>query len=152
MCDVDLDGERCAVWEEGPAVMSTETFKGRSHECSCCGATIHRGEVYLRHSNLFEGNWSRERACFACWWSREAFAEEHEGLRWPPAQFDEMLWNCIIDNRDRRDPWRPHLAAIYRRRRMSPMGRRIAARRHEAHRVRRGRTSWLFPWGRPVAA
>lgn len=151
MCDYDGDAEPCTVWREEPAIMSTAHFKGRPHECDSCGTTIARGDPYLRHANLFEGRWSSEKMCFACWWSREAFFEDH-GSYQPPSGLWNMLQECIGENDDPLDKWRPHFAALKRRFRLTPQGRAHWARQKEYARRRRGRRSWLYPYGKPEAA
>lgn len=154
MCSLDL--EPCDVWEEEPRIMSRAHFKGRPHECDGCGSIIKRGDPYLAHSNLFEGKWSREKMCFACWWSLEVFAEAH-GQRFAPSMLWGQLQDCIGENDDPLDEWRPHLAALKKRFRASAQGRRRAAREREERRRRRARTSWSlragdsppFPWPSP---
>src|SRR5882757_2128851 len=121
MCDIEFD-ETCPVFEEEASIMSTDTYKGRPHLCSSCGVPIRRGDVYMRHSDLFEGSWSRERMCFLCWWSREKFCDEHR-VTFAPSMLEQLLRECIIDNSDRKDPWRGDLAALLKRERMTAPGR-----------------------------
>lgn len=133
----------CDVWEEEPRIMSTASYKGRLHECTGCNAVIKRGDPYIAHSNLFEHEWSREKMCFACWWTRAVFADAHEGQLFAPGALWDTLQECISENADPDDVWRPYFAAMKARFRMSPAGRRNWARKAEEHRRHRGRTSWL---------
>lgn len=146
MCSFgDLDP--ATIWEEEPAIMSRATYKGRLHECDGCGLVIKRGDPYLRHSNLYEGSWTREKMCFWCWWTRKVFADAHEGMLFQPSALWETLQECIGENDDDEDPWRWYFATLKRRFRMSPAGRRQATRKREERRRRRGRTSWSLRAG-----
>lgn len=123
--------------------MSRAHFKGRLHECDGCYATIKRGDPYLAHSNLFEHTWSREKLCFACWLTREQFAEAH-GQSFAPHMLRDQLQQCIDENDKRGDPWRPLLAALLRRRRLTRRGRLFWFHQKEGFRLFRARRSWAL--------
>ncbi len=107
MCDFgDLDP--CVIWEEAPAIAR------KWHRCDGCASLIAPGDAYLRHASLYDGNWTREAECFACWWIREDFGEAHR-MRPLPSQLSYDLVECGADQPD--SEWRPHLASFRRRNR-----------------------------------
>lgn len=112
MCSIDLDP--CTVWDESVATARTP------HTCDGCGARILPGTAYLRHANLYKGKWTREAACFACWWARETFVSAH-GQSFAPSMLAEMLRECVDTDRPWWGPkerlWRSLLAGILRRQR-----------------------------------
>ena len=93
----------------------------KAHSCSGCGATIQKGEAYCRLFYVADHSASSEKECFACWWTRHEFWEAHSGGPLPWA-LEEYLHECIEG--DRSSPWRPHLAALKRRWRVSDTARR----------------------------
>lgn len=114
MCGLDLDP--CTLWEEKPVTARAW------HLCDGCGCLIEPGQPYLRHANLFEGEFSREAMCFACWFIREEFAEAHHQTFAPSALYDTLL-DCGAGDPD--SEWRTHLAVMMRRVRR---GRRVRER------------------------
>lgn len=116
MCEVSFD-DYAEVWDEEPR------RAGKPHVCDACGMPIAKGEPHLSHASLFEDGWTRERMCFACWWARETFVEAHK-VNFTPGVLIETLRDCIIDNEDHEDPWRPVLASILARHRRSAAWRR----------------------------
>lgn len=107
MCDIEFDGA-CAVWEE-------RTVRARkSHRCQCCGLPVEVGEFYLRHFSVYDGDASDEALCFTCWWVREEFEQEH-GVGITPSGFFEMLRDCVVNDGDHDNKWRPYLALIQKR-------------------------------------
>lgn len=106
MCSLDLDA--APVWNEHAV------FARKPHRCDCCNASIAPGVPYLRHSSLYDGSWRRESLCFPCWWSREVFADAHDGAP-TPGYFWQALQDCVGENDDELDVWRQHLAALKRR-------------------------------------
>lgn len=108
-------------------------------ECDGCHRLIGAHEAFYSIAILWQGSWSRERACFECWWTMKEFGDAHDIIT-SPDQLWQLLHDCIGENDDDDDVWRDHLAAMKRRYRASPRAR---ARAREAARRRRGRTSWL---------
>jgi hypothetical protein len=121
MCDVP-DGDGCDLWHEKARVAR------KAHECSACGSVIRPGDVYLVHFSLYEGDTNNEKCCFACWWAREQFEEAHECGIAPSALID-FLRECVVENDNRRDPWRAVLAPVLARYRTSDRLRRVRAKR-----------------------
>lgn len=115
-------------------------------ECDGCGRLISPHETFYSMAILFDSKWSRERACFECWWTMKEFGDAHNIIT-SPDQIWQLLQDCIGENDDDDDVWRDHLAALKKRFRMSPAGRRSAARKREERRIRRGRTSWSLRAG-----
>lgn len=111
----------CTVWRE------TARRARKPHQCDGCGIVIQSSEAYVSHFDIFDGVASSQAMCFGCWWSREAFAEAHE-QNFAPDFLWEALQECIGENNDPRDVWRPHFAAIKRRYRTSPSRRRSLER------------------------
>lgn len=110
MCSIDLD--RCEVWSETPR-------KARKpHGCNGCGIVIVPGQPYLVHFNIYDGDPTREAMCFACWCAREQFADAH-GQSIAPSILIEMLRECIGENDDEEDVWRPVLASVLSRYRVA---------------------------------
>ena len=118
--DLDL----CSVWREEPRKAR------KAHECDGCGAGIAPGDVYLVHANVFDGTATTEKMCAACWCVRQSFVEAHGQSR-PPSALAEMLRDCIGENDDADDQWRPLLASVLRRYRISPGRRARLAKRRE---------------------
>jgi hypothetical protein len=131
MCTLD-DGEQADIWREDVRVVMRPR---KQRECDGCGAVIGAGEPFIDHFDLYEGNANSEAGCFACWWTREVFADDHGGMRYPFGMLMEQLEQCIGENMRRvyrddsswpdsvanyDDEWRPHLAALKRRYRASP--------------------------------
>ena len=112
MCDL-YDLEPCTVWRETPRTAR------KQHRCDGCGAFIRPGEVYLAHFNVFEGEASNEKACFACWWALEDFGNHH-GQRMAPANLSWMLSDCYGGEgrgywTDEDRLWRRYHAALLKR-------------------------------------
>ncbi len=112
MCAIDL--EPCEVWRE------TVHLARRPHGCSCCGLPIGCGDPYVAHFSIFEGDVSNQALCAPCWFARAQFADAH-GTTPQPGYFMELLWECIVDNGDRADPWRLILAVLLKRVRRAKM-------------------------------
>lgn len=106
MCYIDL--EPCAMWSESPV------FARKTHECSACQSAITKGDPYLKHANVFDGEFTSEKMCFPCWFAREQFAEAH-GQSFVPSALISMLRDCVGKNDDEDDVWRPVLASVLRR-------------------------------------
>jgi hypothetical protein len=123
MCVIDL--EPCSVWRETPRKAK------KSYKCSGCGITIQPGEAYLENFSVFEGEASTEKACFGCWAAKQQFAEAH-GQDFAPSHLIEFLQDCIGENDDEEDVWRPVLAAVLARYRTSDQRRSRLAERREA--------------------
>ena len=114
MCTLDYD-VLVRVDTEDPRISRKE------HSCLGCGTTIRKGEAYCRVFYVSDGYGHSEKECFACWWTRREFWEEHGGGPMPWALEDELR-ECI--GGERRNPWRIHLAALRRRWRTSAPARR----------------------------
>lgn len=118
MCTLDYD-DPVAVYTERPRTAR------KPHTCVGCGAEIRIGEAYSYVSYVGDGTAHSEHECFWCWWTRTVFSEAHEGGPVPSGLWNELM-DCI--GGERTNPWRPHLAALKRRWRASPSGRRKLAR------------------------
>lgn len=116
MCEVsDLEG--CDVWSE-------RVVKARKkHRCSACRAMIEPGSPYGKHFSVYDGSITSEAICADCWFSRQQFEDEHQ-IGIVPSYLIEFLRDCIIDNRDHNDKWRPVLAGVLKRKRAAE---RVAA-------------------------
>lgn len=122
MCHVDFDGDYAKVWNETPRRAA------REHHCAGCGATIYRGETYLDHRS-FSDFWWTEAGCFWCWWAREMFVEAHGRQSFVFSELESRLRECISENDDAEDQWRPVLAALRWRFHRSPSFLRKVNRR-----------------------
>ncbi len=120
MCSLDL--EPCTVWRNTPRVAR------KAHECDCCSAPIAPATPYLDHFNVVDGSANTEKLCSACWFAWMQFGEAHEQMCTPSGLF-QMLRDCVGENDDEEDVWRPVLASILKRYRLTPGGRRQLARR-----------------------
>lgn len=127
MCSLDI--ESWSTWRNTPR------FARKDHECDSCGTTIHPREPYLDHFHAFDGSAASEDMCFVCWLALEQFAAAH-GSYFAPSELTNFLQECIGTNDDEEDEWRPVLAVIYRRWRISPGGRRQLQRGIEDHHAR----------------
>lgn len=125
MCDL-YDLEPCTVWRETPRVAR------KRHECDGCGAVIQPRDAYVRHFDVFDGQASDEAMCSVCWFARQQFIDAH-GQGFGPSYLMEALQECIGENDDDEDEWRPVLATLKRRFRASPSwARQLRRRRAEA--------------------
>jgi len=115
MCEID--GDRAELWRDTPRVAR------KQHACDGCGATIVAGAHYLEHFDVFEGSTTSERVCFGCWAAYQQFADAHH-FWFSPGRIIEQLRDCIGENNDEDDVWRPVLASVLRRYRVSPERRR----------------------------
>lgn len=114
MCQISHeDGDEAKVWAETPRRAATV------HHCAGCGAAIRPGEAYLDHRS-FSDSWWVEAACFWCWWAREMFAEAHGRRFFVFSELLDRLRECIGENDDEGDVWRPVLAALLWRHHRSP--------------------------------
>lgn len=113
MCTLDYD-DPVEVYCEGPRTARKE------HTCIGCGVVIRAGEAYCYVSYVSDGSASSEKECFACWWTRAAFRDDHGAFPMPSFLWEELR-DCI--DGERSNPWRPHLAALERRWRTSSVGR-----------------------------
>lgn len=116
MCDFGYgDLEIAKVWQE------TVRRAAKAHYCTSCGATIERGEYHLVHVSILDSV-SRERMCFACWWAREDFHQEHVGSpSIMPSMLEEFLRECLRDT-DNAARWMPYLADLELRRARAAAG------------------------------
>jgi hypothetical protein len=94
VCAFD-DGEQADIWRED---VRTVMRPRKQRECSGCGAVIGAGEPFVDHFDLYDGNANSEAGCFACWWTRELFADDHGGMRYPFGMLMEQLEQCIGEN------------------------------------------------------
>lgn len=132
MCEVGGSGEVAEVW-------SVEYRRARKqYECDSCWAPIKVGDAHQVYSALGDGIWSRSRACVVCTLAQQEFGEAHRFYP-TPSYLIETLQDCIVDNDDRHDRWRPLLAVLLRRRRTSRIARKHLAqlwarmREHRTH-------------------
>lgn len=149
MCTVDF-GDVCPVWRE-----EVRTAR-KAHECDACGMEIQRGDYYLSHASLWEGEWSTEKMCAACWVVRACFADVEGHALCTPSRLVETLRECIADRlpageRSAPPDWTLELASVLRRYRTSMAGRR-RLRRKWADRLAREEAAAgarkRFPWCR----
>lgn len=118
MCTLSCD-DPVKVYREDPRTAR------KAHACSGCGATIHIGEPYCYVSYVDSDSARSEHECFPCWWTRTEFREAHGAFPMPNFLWEELR-DCIDGQRP--NPWRTHLAALKRRWRTSPTGRKALAR------------------------
>lgn len=102
MCEIDFDGETCAVWKE------TEHTARKAHKCDACEQTIAVGDRYTKHRSLYDGRWWSEAICKPCNDDRRAFGKADGHMLMVPSSFFEYLSGCV-DSWDHNDPWRPML-------------------------------------------
>lgn len=119
------DGDAWKVWTEHPVKARKE------HRCDGCYASIAPGDIYLRHFSVVGQSPTQERACAACWAAREQFHGAH-GWWYAPSYLIQSLRDCIGENDDEEDEWRPVLAAVLKRYRVSPTLRAIRRKKTEA--------------------
>lgn len=112
MCIIDNDGDTCPVWREAKVRARKE------HTCSCCRARIAKGEVYLAHTSMYDGYWSRECLCAPCLAARDVFCADPNHRVIPnPVSFDDILEGCIAEGDEESETkWRPLLEQIRERR------------------------------------
>lgn len=128
MCSTG-DLEPCAVWQEFPRRAR------KPHACGPCDSIIPPGDYYLVHFSIFDGEVTSEKVCFACWWAREDFCRAHgDGQLFQPSGLISALQDCVGENDDPEDRWRPVLAAILRRHRVAPRAREFQRRRWDKRR------------------
>ncbi len=94
MCNFDVD-DYCQVWNK------TYPRAKKQHVCNSCRTTIQPGEQYLRIFSVYDGNADTDKACMVCATLWESFVAAH-GSGYQPYMLDEMLTDCIADNRVRR--------------------------------------------------
>lgn len=110
MCYIDL--EPCEVWNEAARKARKE------HKCACCERTIRKGETYLVHFSVFEGDATSEKMCDECDTDRVTFGDNHGGVRGSPGYFKVMLADCIAEDGEER--WKEMMDSI-------------KARKHQCH-------------------
>lgn len=98
MCDVD-NLERCEVWSEKPVLAR------KPRRCSNCRGPIMKGEAYLRHFDIFEGEPCTAALCYPCWLAREEFAEAHDQQLLHPLSVTEYIDECQAES----ETWREGL-------------------------------------------
>ena len=108
MCEID-GGESCEVWRE------TMHTARKSRGCDCCSALIAKGDKYLKHFSVFEGDATSEVMCSACAKARVEFHKEHGALMGGPSFFQELLMDCIADGPKSERKWKPVLDEIRER-------------------------------------
>jgi len=60
MMDCSCDFEPSTVWRE------EERKAAKVHRCSDCGGVIAKGERYMNHAGLYDGQWSGAKRCADC--------------------------------------------------------------------------------------
>lgn len=107
MCELAEPDDCCTIWDE------TAPRARKRHSCDSCGGPIEPGEVYIRHKQLYEGDWDTQRACLACVVARETFESAHGDCSLSPRGFPEALLSCIHEGDERSDAkWAPMFAAL----------------------------------------
>lgn len=101
MCMIDVD--------ESPELWSESEVKARkNHRCDTCLTQIAKGDKYLKHFSIFQGDQSDAKMCWQCYQDRKDFAAAHGGVLAHPDGFIEMLNDCIYEGDDDSDKnWRP---------------------------------------------
>lgn len=91
MCEIDFDGY-CDVWRE------TERTARKEHKCSSCGLLIIRGDKYIEHFDIYDGETNRSKCCMACDADRKEFGKAHDVGTLEPRSFPHYLEECIYDD------------------------------------------------------
>jgi hypothetical protein len=91
MCDFEVD-DYCQVWNK------TYPRARKQHVCNSCRTAIQPGEQYLRLFSVYDGYADTDKACMVCATLWESFVDAH-GSGCQPYMLDEMLTDCIADNR-----------------------------------------------------
>lgn len=121
MCTLAIDGYS-EVWRQ-----QLRTSR-KARVCDCCSTRIAVGTRYLSHFSVYDGETTTGELCLACSELQERFGAAHRAAPSPNALYDE-LQECVgerLKAGDRSAPteWAPEFAAVKRRRRVSPVGRR----------------------------
>lgn len=95
----------------------------KDHVCSVCETVIPRGEVYLRHKMLFDGEWSGSSTCKDCAAVWTYFLDVHSSA-YGPSDLGDMVEECIqgVLNEETRI-WRVARLGIDRRIRLARAAR-----------------------------
>lgn len=105
MCSINL--EYADVWSEIERKASTPK------QCVVCLTTIQPGHHYVKHFSKFDGSITSNAVCKLCEADREIFAKAHHNMLPNPANFFELLKECVSDEDD--DEWQPMLDRIKKR-------------------------------------
>ena len=87
MCEVEFDSI-ADVWSE------RHRKAAKPHRCSCCDVEIAKGERYLSHFSITDGNPNPECLCSPCETIRELFAVAHGNQTPCPSSVLHYLAEC----------------------------------------------------------
>jgi hypothetical protein len=99
MCEIAEPDEYCTVWQWD------ERRARKAYRCDSCKGPITKSETYHFHKNLFDGVWTTERQCAACWAAESEFSAAHGDLSFSPSQFAEALVECIDEDDEADQKW-----------------------------------------------
>lgn len=81
---------------ESPTVYCEEDVKARKqHRCCECRGFIQPGEIYHRHSGLWDGEWNTFKVCLDCDAIMHEINEEGKKVHEEPVSF-EGLFDCVV--------------------------------------------------------
>ena len=109
MCYIDFD-ESCEVW------LHSERRARKPHQCVVCLRVIYVGERYTIHFSVMDLVPCCEKVCSFCQAGRLQFKEAHEGMEYTPGYFRQALVDCITEEEESAQTWRPILDEIDGRR------------------------------------
>jgi len=99
-------------FDSGPSRITRIEKSRKQRWCDTCDAELAVGAPYVTVWWVSDGNNHTEVACPACWDANETFAKSH-ALAWiSPGSFLSLLGDCVVDEDDPTDPWRPMLTEI----------------------------------------
>lgn len=94
MCDFEID-DPAQVWVHKWRKARSKK-DGTPHKCDACGCTIAKGEAYLSHFSISDGDVYTAKACALCGAVWEWFTHEHNG-GYSPDYILTMLRECIAE-------------------------------------------------------
>ncbi len=110
MCEIDLDGYRCELWNE------TERRARKQHKCDSCYRAIQPGERYVSHFSKFEGEVTTEKICADCNEDRKEFSSAHGEIYFSPGSWLEVVYDCMSEDEEDRERWQPMIDRVKVRR------------------------------------
>lgn len=90
MCYIDTDSYS-EVWNE------KEQKARKNHKCDCCNGPILKGEKYIRHFSIFDGQVTSEKCCESCQYDRSDFSKHHEHWTPSPGCTKELVHECLME-------------------------------------------------------